>query len=529
MRADRESPTASPPRRTGPRAALLILLLSLLLALPGCRQRLPVDEGTVVIALSGAPSAYDPRLAADAYSEQLLQMTHAGLLRRDPAGNLVADLAESWEARSPTEYAFRLRPGARFHDGREASSRDVRYTFEWILDPRNRSPHKGALGSLAAIDTPDPRTVVFRLREPYAPFPAEATRGIVPEGTPARGYAPPVGAGPYRVADVQPGDSVELVRFDGYHAGPPSVGRIVVKFIPDSTLRFLELRMGSVNFVLNGVDPELLGEAERDPRLAVEEGPGANASYLGFNLEDPLLSDVRVRRAIAMSINREEIVRTLWKGKADPADSILAPGFWAHAEGLPAIPFDPAGAKRLLDEAGRRDPDGDGPAPRFRLSYKTSQNALRIRIATAIQEQLRRVGIALDVRSYEWGTFFGDIRKGNFQIYSLTWVGLRDPDIYRLAFHSGMVPPAGSNRNRYSNPEVDRLAEAGMRETDPGRRKEIYGRLQRILARDLPVLPLWISRNVLVRDRRIGGFPLTPDEDYSQVRSLRIAGAGAPR
>jgi peptide/nickel transport system substrate-binding protein len=503
------------------------LLLALMLALPGCRQRLPIDEGTVVMALSGAPSALDPRIATDAYSEQLLQMTHAGLLRRDAGGRLVPDLAASWAQPTPTELLFRLRPGARFHDGREVTSADVRATFAWILDPKNRSPHKAAFSKVAAIETPDRLTVRFRLTEPFAPFPAEMTRGIVPAGASPRGYAPPVGAGPFRVEDVEPGDSVTLARFDGYFGGAPSVSRIVVKFIPDSTLRFLELKMGSVNFVLNGIDPEMLPEAAKNGNLVIEEAPGGNASYLGFNLGDRTLSDVRVRRAIAMAIDRDGIVRTLWRGKADKADSILAPGFWAHADGLPQPAFDLAGAKRLLDAAGFPDPDGDGPATRFTLTYKTSQNALRLRIATAIQAQLRNAGIGLDIRSYEWGTFFGDIKKGNFQLYALTWVGLRDPDIFHLAFHSGMTPPDGANRGRYANGEIDRLTEEGQRESDPAARRRIYARVQRILADDLPVLPLWINRNILVRDRRLTGFTVTPDEDYSFARFLKIA-APAP-
>ncbi|HEY5997539.1 MAG TPA: ABC transporter substrate-binding protein [Candidatus Deferrimicrobiaceae bacterium] len=500
-----------------------LLLLASSLALAACRQKLPIDEGTVVIALSGAPSALDPRIATDAYSEQLLQMTHAGLLRRDAAGKLEPDLASSFETRTPTDILFRLRPGLRFHDGREITSADVRYTFEWIGDPANRSPHRAIFGKIAAIETPDRHAVRFRLKEPFAPFLSELTRGIVPAGTPARGYAPPIGAGPFAVADFEPGDSVTLVPFRGYHDGPPALSHVVVKFIPDSTLRFLELKMGSVNFVLNGIDPEMLPEAAKNPNLVVEEAAGSNASYLGFNLEDRTLSDPRVRRAIAMAVDRGTIVRTLWRGKADLADSILAPAFWAHAEGLPPVPFDPRGAGRLLDEAGYRDPDGDGPAMRFTLTYKTSQDALRLRIATAIQEQLRKVGIGLDVRSYEWGTFFGDIKKGNFQLYGLTWVGLRDPDIYHLAFNSKRMPPDGANRNRYRNAEVDGLTEAGQRETDPRKRKAIYDRVQRILARDLPVFPLWINRNVLVRDRRVAGFRITPDEDYSHVRNVSIA------
>ena len=146
-----------------------------------------------------------------------------------------------------------------------------------------------------------------------------------------------------------------------------------------------------------------------------------------------------------------------------------------------------------------------------------------------IQEQLRQVGIAVTVQSLEWGTFFSDIRKGNFQLYSITWVGIADPDIFRYAFHSAQVPPDGANRGRYANPELDRLVEAGRREMSRAKREEIYRKVQFLLASDLPVIPLWVNRNILVRDRRLAGFTLTPDEDYTSVREMRIgAKAGDP-
>jgi peptide/nickel transport system substrate-binding protein len=301
---------------------------------------------------------------------------------------------------------------------------------------------------------------------------------------------------------------------------------VTVKFIPDSNVRFLELKKGSVNFVLNGVDPDLLPSALKNPNLVMEEAPGGNVSYLGFNLRDRILADARVRRAVALAIDRDAIVRTIWKGRADPADSILPPGFWAHADGLPSVRHDPAEARRLLDRAGFRDPDGDGPQPRFALTYKTSQNELRRRIAAVIQEQLRQVGIAVEVHSYEWGTFFSDIRKGNFQLYGLTWVGIADPDIYRYAFHSKQVPPEGANRGRYDNPEIDRLVLEGRRELSRSKRMEIYRKVQLLLSRDLPVLPLWVNRNILLRDRRLAGFTVTPDEDYTSVKEMRIAESG---
>jgi len=476
----------------------------------------------MVIALPGAPVNVDPRVATDAYGEQVLQMTHASLVGRDAAGEMIPDLAERWESPDPLTYVFRLRPGLRFHDGRPLTSADARFTFAWILDAANRSPHRGLYRNVAAIETPDPRTVVFRLTEPFAPFLSTMVRGIVPAGSRARGYAPPAGAGPYRLDDLSPDGEAVLSAFDGYYGGPPAIREVTVKFIPDSNVRFLELRMGSVNFVLNGVDPDLLPAAEEAGRLVVGEGPGGNVTYLGFNLRDRALSDARVRRAIAMAIDREAIVRTIWKGRADLVTSILPPGSWAADPDLPATLFDPARARRLLDEAGFPDPDGEGPLPRLRLTYKTSQNEVRRRVATVIQDQLRRVGVSVEIQSLEWGTFFSDIKRGSFQIYSLTWVGIADPDIFHLAFHSRSVPPDGANRGGYSDAELDRLTDAARRESSREKRRAMYRRVQRILARDLPVVPLWAGRNVLVRDRRLAGFLLTPDESYSSVRGMRI-------
>jgi peptide/nickel transport system substrate-binding protein len=488
-------------------------------------QKMPVDEGRLVIALPGAPATLDPRLATDAYGEQILQMTHASLVRRDASGNPVPDLAETWETPDPRTYAFRLRKGLVFHDGRPLTSADVRDTFGWILDPANRSPHRALYRPVASIDTPDERTVVFRLTEPFAPFLSAAVRGIVPSGSPAAAHAPPPGAGPYRIDSVSPDGEASLSAFDGYHGGSPAIRRVLVKFIADSNVRFLELSAGSVNFAVNGIDPDLLPALERTDRIAVSEGAGGNVTYLGYNLRDRALSDERVRRAIASAIDRETFARAILRGRADLVESILPPGSWAVDPAIPPVRYDPALSRRLLDAAGYPDPDGDGPLPRLRLTYKTSQNELRRRVAMAIQEQLRHAGIALEIQSLEWGTFYSDIKRGNFQLYSLTWVGISDPDIFHYAFHSASVPPDGANRGGYADPEVDRLTEAARRDASRERRRSLYSRVQRILARDLPVFPLWAGRNVLVRDRRLTGFEITPDESYASVASMRIAPA----
>jgi peptide/nickel transport system substrate-binding protein len=185
-------------------------------------------------------------------------------------------------------------------------------------------------------------------------------------------------------------------------------------------------------------------------------------------------------------------------------------------------PHDPEKAKRLLDEAGFADPDGAGPLPRFRLSFKTTNIDLRRRIAEALKEQLAKVGIELEIRAYEWGTFFSDIKKGNFHLYSLAWVTVLDPDIQYQIFHSGSVPPDGDNRGRYSNPAVDRLLEKGRTEFDEVERKRIYRQVQKLLAEDLPYVPLWWWKNVVVKNPSVKGFVPYPDGDFISFKQVTL-------
>jgi peptide/nickel transport system substrate-binding protein len=189
---------------------------------------------------------------------------------------------------------------------------------------------------------------------------------------------------------------------------------------------------------------------------------------------------------------------------------------------VPRWPYDPGRAKQLLDEAGFSDPDGNGPLPRFRLSFKTTNIDLRRRIAEALKEQLQEVGIELEIRSYEWGTFYSDIKKGNFHLYSLAWVGVMDPDIFYQIFHSQSMPPAGDNRGRYHNAELDRLLDQGRATTDAAARKLIYRRAQEIIADDLPYVPLWWWKNVVVKRPELRGFVPYPDGDLISLKSASL-------
>jgi len=259
---------------------------------------------------------------------------------------------------------------------------------------------------------------------------------------------------------------------------------------------------------------------QREPFLAVEHAPGTEIQYLGFNLRDPILKDVRVRQAIAYALDRRPMIEYLWRGEAQPARSVLPPQSWAYSGNVPPYDHDPEKAGALLNAAGYPLANG----VRFRLTMKTSTTESTRLIVAVMQQQLRAVGIALDIRSFEPATFMADVTHGAFQLYSLRWVGgNQDPDIFSLCFSSSRFPPNGANRGYYSNPKVDALIDQARREVDPKVRKPIYAELQRILAEDLPYVDLWYLDNVLVHNKRVRNLQLNPAGNYDFLRTAELA------
>lgn len=496
-----------------PRQAFLVFAVALALLTGGCKRKAAPD--TLVLAEESAASDFDPRMALDAYSSRVINLLYAGLVSQNARAELVPDLAQAWSNPDARTYVFTLREGLTFHDGRPLTADDVVYTYTSILDPAFASAKADQFRDVEHVRALDARTVEFRLKQPFSPFLQSLTTGIVPKGAGPELSRRPIGAGPFKLVDFDPGARVTLGAFERYHGGRPKIRRLVIKTVPNDTTRILELRKGSVQLLVNSVPPDALAKLRAEPALQLIEQPGLNVSYLGFNLADPVLRHVAVRRAIARAVDREMIIRHLLGGGAVTTATVLSPLLWAHAPTLPVEPFDPASARRLLDEAGYRDPDGAGPLPRFKITYKTSTNPLRRRVAEAIGEQLRVVGIGVEVRSFEFATFFDDIKKGNFQLYSLVWVGIVEPDALYNMFHSASMPPAGANRGRYANPRIDELLERGRRILDLTERRAIYVEAQRALAEDLPYVTLWVQNDVAVASRRLKGFTLYPGGDYT--------------
>ncbi|MBI4161175.1 MAG: ABC transporter substrate-binding protein [Acidobacteria bacterium] len=504
------------------RTRIALALLAVLA--PGC-ARTSAPAADLRVLLEADPSHLDPRIGNDQASIRLHQLLYSGLIALDDHGLPRAALAEDWEQEDPHTYTFRLRPGLWFHDGRRVTAADVAATFESVRTGAVPSYLRGDFDRLEAVETLDERTVRFRLREPFAPFLVRLTLGILPAGAAPEGF-PPIGAGPYRLVEFRRGERVRLEAHPDHFRGAPGIRRVLLRIVPDETTRLLELEKGTADLLMGDLSADHVARLRGNPRYRLFTGPSWKYDYLGFNLRDPLLQDPRVRRAIAHGIDRQSILAHLLHGLARPATGMVAPDHWAFEGEVATYPFDPERARTLLDAAGYPDPDGPGPKPRLRLEYKTSNGEFARRKAAVFQEHLRKLGIELEVRALEWATFYADIRAGRFQVFSLTWTGLDDPDWYRFRFHSSSGPPDGGNRSGYRNPDLDLLLEAGARETDPSRRREVYSRVQKVLAEDLPEFPLWHRDEIAVVKRGIDGFRLTPTGDFAVLADLRRADGG---
>ncbi|MGB7932755.1 MAG: ABC transporter substrate-binding protein [Gammaproteobacteria bacterium] len=490
------------------RALLLIFCLALcLLTLTACTR--PADD-VIRFGLASEPVNLDPRFATDATSARINRLLYQRLVDFDEHTRPVPALA-TWERLAGDHYRFHLaldRPS--FHDGQPLTARDVAVTYGYILDPAHASPHRGPLRVIRRIEVLDDDTLDFLLERADPLLPGYLVIGILPANGIASGHpfqTDPVGSGPFRFERWPEPGRLRLVRLaDGQ--------RVEFLRIVDPTVRVLKLLRGEVDLLQNDLPAEMLGYLKRQDGIAVSFAPGSNFAYIGFNLQDPVTGDVRVRRAIAQAIDRAAIIRYLLAGAAAPAEALLPPDHWAGNPALQALTYDPEAARSLLAQAGYDDTHP------LELDYKTSTDPLRVRIATIIQQQLAGVGIDMKLQSYDWGTFYGDIKAGRFQLYSLAWVGIKTPDIFRYAFHSASLPPEGANRGRLEDDELDELIDRAEQGATLELQAEAYLEVQARLLDLLPYLPLWYEDQVCAVRDDIEGYRLAPDGNYDALREV---------
>jgi peptide/nickel transport system substrate-binding protein len=530
------------------------------MSLSGCASSNHSGERrTLNFLIESMPVNLDPRVGTDANSQYLDGLIFSSLVAHDAEMNIVPDLAERWETPDPLTYVLHLRRGVKFHDGRPLGSADVKYTFETILNGEVKTPKRGTYRMVASVEAPDDATIVFHLREPYASFLWNLTRpgvGIVPRGsTVAENSHHPNGTGPFRFVSATIDEDVVLERNpdyfgwskltgDGHSAvqgakaevvpvssatgndlnGVPGaatgmVERVRFRVVPDAIVRALELRKGTADVLINGLTADMSVTLAKEG-LVAEEQPGTMLGYIAFNFDDPILAHREVRQALAYATDRATLIRYLMHGQARPASSLLPPNHWANETSVKQYGFDPALAERLLDAAGF--PRGAGGV-RFHLELKSSTEESARLLCEALADEWKRVGVAIELRPLEFATFYADIVRGSFQLYTHRWVGgNNDPDMFEYVFSSKKIPPDGANRGHYRNAALDALLDQQRVEMDREKRKKILAEIQRIVADDEPYINLWYWDNVCIHQTRLGNVTISPTGDYEFLETATL-------
>ncbi|HKP35798.1 MAG TPA: ABC transporter substrate-binding protein [Pyrinomonadaceae bacterium] len=520
--------------------ALLMCLLVTLAACSGCRKR---SSTTFVIALSDNVKTIDPigSPSVDAASERVRALMFNSLVKKDASFDYVPELASNIQrSEDGLSFTFTLRDNVTFHDGRPFTSADAKYTLDTVLTnsfAKSASFFEGAGADrksfVKSVDAPDARTLVIQLNKQWTGLlPNLVPISIIPKDSYESQKTHPLGTGPFKFRSYdQSQQVVDLEANPNYWDGAPQIPALRVRVMSDSNAMQAELQSGRVDIapLPTSLSPDAIKGLEGNPNLTVHQFVGSNLNLLTFNTSEAPLNNVKVRQAIAYAIDRESMIRDLLRGQGKIAHSILPESSWAYTPGQ-TYHFDPTTAKRLLDEAGLNDPDGDGPQMRiskpivFRIS---GSSASARQYAGVIQNYLKNVGLPVAIETSELNVLFEFLRRGQFQMTYGQWVGgNQDPIFYHDLFASSEIPTetrAARNRSRYNNPQLDTLLNEAMNTYDHEAAKPRYAEAQQIISRDVPVLPLWYQANMVIARKSVANIKVDASGDWGFVKNLTVS------
>ncbi len=511
------------------RARTAALLLSLGLLCPcwnGCDEGVdPLVGDAPVLLLEREVQTLDPRFVTDPVSLRITRLLHAGLMRVDPGRlDVVPDLAENWRWEGPRNLRVTLRAGLHFSDGTPLGARDVAATFDGLVDPALGSRYAVTYRRIVRVEVLDERTVRFVLRTPHAPLLADLEIPILParfSRTPLGSTADEVvGAGPYRLVGSRRG-ALRLQANPHWWGPPPKWSELAAVTVRDAASRVLRFRAGAADLAVGNVPPVLLPALSGRSDLRVRAAPGARTLYVGLRMDRAPLDDRRVREALLLALDRERLVRGKLGGRGRVAAGWVPPGHWAADPALVPVPFDPERAGRLLDAAGLPDPDGAGPEPRLRLALRVAARRELLSVARALAAMWRRIGVEVRVRPSEPASLFADLQTGRFQMALMRSPEVLEPHVLSWFFGSDRVPGVrgrgGANRWRLRSVRLDAALERGRSTVSRPLRVAAYRQVQRILARELPVLPLWHEDVVVVASARARWFRAPRDGRFAPL------------
>lgn len=463
--------------------------------LASCSQQNKHAE--INFAIAQAPLNLDPRYATDAASERVNRLIYQPLVDFDATSRPVPVLA-TWVLISPALYQFTLQPSrAQFHHQAALTALDVKATYDSILGLKN-SPHSAEFANIKSIKVINDRTVLFELKQADSHFPSKLIIGIMPADLIEKNHDfahRPIGNGALKLLSWD--SKLVLQRIKDSQL-------ISLTEVKDPTVRVIKLLRGEADLIQGDLPSELVKHLQNQAEIRVKATIGVNFSYLGLNMQDATLQNLKVRQAIAYAIDREAIIRQVMVQHTRVASAILPPEHYTNAvnNAFQSYHYNPALSKKLLTEAGIKLP--------LKLIYKTSTDAQRLRFATILQAQMAKAGIDLQIKSLDWGTFFADVKQGNFQLFGLTWVGIKTPEIYAKAFGSHYFPPNGFNRGRYEDKTLDNML---ADENWPAATARIQ--------QQLPYMPLWYEGQFAAMGKNISQYAPKPDGNWDDLATIQ--------
>ncbi len=507
----------SKPIGNGAVCLTVFLVLLALTACSGSGDGTPVPEagGDVVIGLLSDPKTLNPLVATSIEAKNIFNLIYMTLLEEQ--GDFLSfepRLAQAWEF-SPDSLTitFHLRDDVVWQDGEPVTAEDVRFTWELETDTLVAWPGRNLKDRIVDVEAIDRYTVSFRFDDRYPYQLMDANDGVilprhvlesVPRGefrTAAIGREP-VGNGPFKLVRWVSDQYIELERNPLYfEKDRPYLARVVFRIVPDMTTLVTQLKSGEID-CLEAIPTDAVTEIrERYPDVEIISYRSRHHNFVAWNLEKPLFDDRDIRRALAMAVNTNEMIQTLWGGFAEPSVGPMHPVLWAHDSSMTPIRFDPDGARRILDEKGWKDDDGDGilekNGQRFEFEMITNQgNQLRSDIMTMTQEYLRNIGVRVNPRSFEWSTFINQVISGDYESCVVGWKVGTKADLTNF-WRSSSTPPGGYNISRYRNAEVDSLIDLAKNTLDPDAARPMWYRCQRIIYDDQPILFLSVPHEVV--------------------------------
>lgn len=493
---------------------LLPLVFASMIFQLSCTGSKQLDPKQIRIALESSPKTLDPRRATDANGQRLASLLFQSLVRLGPNMEIVGDAAKTWKL-TENSLSMTLHPSIKFSDGMALSKEDIEFTFNEYT--KKGSIFAGAYSKISKVEVMGTNEEGFKIKLSLNAPSATILTDLSPLKLLSKSYVEKVGldfgkkilgTGPYFLEKLSSNEII--LKKNPNYLGNVANESLLFKIIKDDNTRYLKVLKGSIDLAPNVLSPQSSKKLLSNEKFQSFQSSGLAMNYLLVNLKNKYLSDLNIRKALGSAIDKNSIIKYKLEGLASPASSILTPGNPFFHDGLKIPGFSLDNAKKFFTSAKEQPKE---------LIIKTSNKPSAVENAKIIANQLEKLGLKVKIQSYEWGTFFDDIKKGNYQLATMRWVGATDPDIYRIAFHSSEHPP-GRNRGYYTNKSLDKLLDSGTSIVSQTKRIQHYRKVQEAIAKDLPIIPLWYNSQINIVNKSIKGFQVSKTGDFSFFKDL---------